>query len=290
MKMINSPGIYDIAESAYHADPVETPSLTSSVADILMNTSPLHAWYAHPRLGGTYDDNSNRNMDLGSAIHDALLMDMSKVDLIPYDNWRTQDARDMKINAYKNDRIPLLEKDIEFVNKVYEKHKNHFKSMDNEKVYVWSEEYDRYGLCAPGTTGKYKIWCRSRIDSVDHGSRCIVDLKTTAIALSDWSRTRAIHYLMQVGMYRRALWNAHEDEYGFFFAVIENYEPYEIKMFGLDGMLIKLADDLANEACRRWSKLDTSDIKGWHGYALGPHEIDCKAWVIDKYHRLIEGA
>ena len=99
MKMINSPGIYEIAESAYHADPVETPSLTSSVADILMNTSPLHAWYAHPRLGGTYDDNSNRNMDLGSAIHDALLMDMSKVDLIPYDNWRTQDARDMKIQC-----------------------------------------------------------------------------------------------------------------------------------------------------------------------------------------------
>ena len=290
MDRINSKGIYEITETAYHADPVETPSLTSSVADILMNTSPLHTWYAHPRLGGHYDDNSNRNMDLGSAIHDALLVNMSKIDVIPYDSFRTQDARDIKINAYKNDRIPLLEKDIELVNKVYEKHKDHFKSMDCEKVYVWNEEYDLYGLCAPGTTGKYKMWCRSRIDAIDHKSKCIVDLKTTALALSDWSRTRAIHYLMQIGMYRRALESLHEEEYGFFFAVIENYEPYEMKMFELDGMLIKLADDLAHEACKRWSKLDTSDISGWHGYVLGPHEIDCKAWVIDKYHRLIEGS
>ena len=277
MKMINSPGIYEIAETTYHADPVETPSLTSSVADILMNASPLHAWIAHPRLGGTYNDNSNRNMDLGSAIHDALLCDISKIDVIPYDNFRTQDARSMKVQAYKNDRIPLLENDVDLVIKVYEKHKNHFKSMDCEKVYVWNEEIE-----------KANIWCRSRIDAIDHESKCIVDLKTTALALSDWSRNRAIHYLMQVGMYRRALKNLHQEEYGFFFAVIENYEPYEMKMFGLDGILIKLADDLANEGCRRWSKLDTSDISGWHGYALGPHEIDCKAWVIDKYHHLIE--
>ena len=290
MKMINSPGIYEIAESAYHADPVETPSLTSSVADILMNTSPLHAWYAHPRLGGTYDDNSNRNMNLGSAIHDALLMDMSKVDLIPYDNWRAQDARDMKINAYKNDRIPLLEKDIDFVNKVYEKHKNHFKSMDNEKVYVWNEKFDCFGKQHPGTTGEGDIWCRSRIDSIDHESRRIIDLKTTAMALSDWSRTRSINYLMQVGMYRRALNKVHGEEYGFFFAVIENYEPYELKVFSLDEMLVKLADEYAQAACSRWSKLDTSDISGWHGYNIGPHQIGCKAWVIDKYHHLIEGA
>ena len=44
----------DISAEAYHADPAPEPSLSSSVAKILVNLSPAHARIAHPRLNPDY--------------------------------------------------------------------------------------------------------------------------------------------------------------------------------------------------------------------------------------------
>ena len=279
MKKITSSGIYTITEAAYHADPVKTPSLTSSVAKTIIHNSPLHAWYDHPRLGGTYDNNSNRNMDLGSAIHDAILLGMSKIEVIPYDNFRTAAAREMKVSAYENDLIPLLEKDVEVVNTISEKHHKHFKSMACEKVNVWNERIEGN-----------EIWCRARIDAVDYEDSLIIDLKTTALSVAEWKRMRYTEYLMQVGMYRRALRNMgkHPTEYQFIFAVLENYEPYEMKWFELDELIVNIADKMAEAACRIWSKLDLTDVSDWPGYSTLPHQIECPGWLIDKYHNIID--
>ena len=43
-------GIYNILAEQYHADPCVTASLSSSIAKILIEQSPMHAWMAHPRL------------------------------------------------------------------------------------------------------------------------------------------------------------------------------------------------------------------------------------------------
>ena len=45
------PGIHVWSHEEYLSDPCPEPSLSRSIADILMAQSPLHAWCAHPRLG-----------------------------------------------------------------------------------------------------------------------------------------------------------------------------------------------------------------------------------------------
>ncbi|WP_242401117.1 hypothetical protein [Acetobacter okinawensis] len=50
MSIITTPGIYDLPEAQYHADPCPTPSLSNSVARILLDESPMHAHFSHPRL------------------------------------------------------------------------------------------------------------------------------------------------------------------------------------------------------------------------------------------------
>ena len=54
---VPGPGIYPgISAADYHADCAPEPSLSSSIARTLLAQSPLHAYHAHPRMGGRYAD------------------------------------------------------------------------------------------------------------------------------------------------------------------------------------------------------------------------------------------
>ena len=59
----------------YHADvgsPV--PSLSSSIANVLISRSPLHAWMAHPRLNPDWRPEPwNKRLDFGTFAHKLLL-------------------------------------------------------------------------------------------------------------------------------------------------------------------------------------------------------------------------
>ena len=52
---ISEPGVYSLPDDAYHADPCPGPSLSSSVAKLMLDRSPLHAWHAHPRLNPNFE-------------------------------------------------------------------------------------------------------------------------------------------------------------------------------------------------------------------------------------------
>ena len=47
---VAAPGLYRMAAAAYHADPAPAPSLSSSLARLIVGHSPAHAKEAHPRL------------------------------------------------------------------------------------------------------------------------------------------------------------------------------------------------------------------------------------------------
>jgi hypothetical protein len=68
------PGIYtDMTAADYHADPCPNPSLTQSVAKVLLQRSPLHAWHAHPRLNPDYQHDDATKFDIGNIAHKMLL-------------------------------------------------------------------------------------------------------------------------------------------------------------------------------------------------------------------------
>jgi hypothetical protein len=81
---ITKPGIYrDFPTAHYFADPCPEPSLSQSVAKILVEQSPLHAFQAHPRLYvPTADEDADEKYDkaraIGNAAH-ALMLDRGKV-------------------------------------------------------------------------------------------------------------------------------------------------------------------------------------------------------------------
>lgn len=67
------PGIHDISAEAYHADPAPVPSLSSTLARLVLNRSPRHAWTAHPRLNPDHESKDSKTFDIGRAAHRAVL-------------------------------------------------------------------------------------------------------------------------------------------------------------------------------------------------------------------------
>lgn len=67
------PDIHDISVEEYHADPCAAPSLSSTLAGLLLNRSPRHAWTAHPRLNPEHQSKDSKTFDIGRAAHRAVL-------------------------------------------------------------------------------------------------------------------------------------------------------------------------------------------------------------------------
>ena len=57
----------------YHADPCMVPSLSNSVAQILLSESPRKAWFSHPKLNTAFAEKEDGKFDIGTAAHAVLL-------------------------------------------------------------------------------------------------------------------------------------------------------------------------------------------------------------------------
>jgi hypothetical protein len=102
--------LLDCSKEQYHADPTEVPSLSYSVAKILLTESPMHAYYYHPRLGGHVREQT-KAMGKGQVIHKLLLGIGADIVVVRADNFRTkaaQELRDAAIAAGKTRRLSRM--------------------------------------------------------------------------------------------------------------------------------------------------------------------------------------
>jgi hypothetical protein len=106
------PGLYhNIAASDYHADPCAEPSLSSSIANLLLAKTPAHARLAHPRLNPEVQESPNAAMNLGSVAHEILLGKGGGFSVAPFDDYRTKEARAWRDETIANGRTPIKNDD-----------------------------------------------------------------------------------------------------------------------------------------------------------------------------------
>ena len=67
------PGLHDISAEEYHRDPCSVPSLSSTLARLILNRSPRHAWTSHPRLNPDFESKDSTTFDIGRAAHRVVL-------------------------------------------------------------------------------------------------------------------------------------------------------------------------------------------------------------------------
>ena len=271
-------GIYfDIPEQEYHADPCFTPSLSSGVARTLLQQSPLHAWWAHPRLNPAHEPfEANKAMDHGSAIHAMLLGKGAEIVCVEANDWRTNATKEARDLARAAGKTPILAKELRQINEAvaaaraqllhHPEGRLLFEPGHAEATLLWNEA---------------GIWCRARADwLLDDPAMPIIDIKTTSLSAAPgaWERRLVKEYAIQDAFYRRGLAHLRGRTPPMRFLVIEVEPPYGVAVMCAAPSLAAWADAEVERAIALWARCVRSDK--WPGYSLHTAHIEAPPWVL----------
>lgn len=272
---VSTTGLFDnIPEHDYHQDCVEPmPSLSNSIAKLLVGRSPRHAAHKHPRLNLKWradEQEPTRAQDIGVAAHKMILGKGMTIDVLPFDDFRKKVAQEARDISRAAGRVPILEDDMDSVRLLAEA------AMDQLESTSLAGYFD-----APGRSEVTMIWrdvggiwCRGRLDrlpdaALDGGHITIADLKTTAGSAhpDDWqSIAFEKAFDVQSVMYPRGLRALVPSirTVEFKFAVLEQTPPYGLSIVEFSGQAIEEAHQLVELAMGMWATC--IKLGRWPGY------------------------
>jgi hypothetical protein len=276
---ISAPGVYDLPDDVYHADPAPTldgGSLSSSGAKkLLPPKTPAHfAWWRQ------HGQAPKAAFDFGHAAHAEVLGRGLPIDVLPWRDWRTKAAQTARAESYAAGRVPLLEDDHAVVVEMAAALREHPLASallapergKAEQSLFW--RHDRTG-----------VWLRARLDHLPHpvapGRRYVVaDYKTADDASDDaFSRTAASYgYHLQQAFYVagvRAV-GVHPDP-RFLFVVQEKAAPYLVNVVQLDDEAATLGRRRFDQAVNLFARCTRDGV--WPGYGDGVSLVTLPRWV-----------
>ena len=276
MRTIDRPGIYDLTMAEYLADPVgPAPSLSASIAHLLISRSPAHAKRQHPRLTPDYIAEESDAFDLGTAAHAYVLEGGFNLEIIDALDWRTQAARAARDAARAAGKTPVLAHRFVLVQAMAEaareqlaRHAARPIPLTNgqaERTLVWQEE---------------GVWCRARLDWLHADHRVLDDYKTCQNANPE-AFTRSLFafgYSVQAAFYLRGMAAVFgEAERAFRFIAQETSPPYALAVMALAPDAMVLAEKQVQMALKLWRECLSSGE--WPSYEPRIAYADVPAWI-----------
>lgn len=270
-----------MAAADYHADAfAERPTLSASIAHLLLTASPRHAWTNHPRLNPDFVPASDEKFDMGTACHALLLEGLNVVEVCDFPDWRTKAAKEARELARAHGRIPLLGHQYDDVLHMHSAVAEQIAALDldpvpltdgkPEQTMVWEED---------------GVLCRARIDWL-HTSGRVCDVKTTNRLAVGWDRGPLFDHGcdIQAALYIRGLtalqqrWFRPEE---WTWLVIETSPPYGLIPYRLTPPVLALGDAKVDRALHLWRECLTNDT--WPLYPAEPVDAQLPPWVESRW-------
>lgn len=272
----------DITEDDYHADALpewagSTPSLSNSIAKVLLDKSPAHAYSKHPKLGGVRTHSAL--FDAGKLAHKLLLGKGPDVEVVEERDWRKMTAQNARDAARALGRIPALRDDYDEAVVAADVVRGKLAKLgivldgESEVMVTWHEQ-----RATP-------VRCRGMLDHVimRDGRAMIWDLKTTRDASPRGASNSIVRYGYdtQRAAYTRA-WAALNPELriadiGFGFIFAETEPPYAVTCGRLDEILRERGEERWIQAVDLWA--DCLRFNQWPEYASSVVEFAAPHWI-----------
>lgn len=299
--------LFEMPADKYHADPLWEPSFSNSIAKVLLNDSPLHAWIQHPRLGNR-PRKPTAAMERGTLIHDLVLgvVDPHKpepdanIEICDFKDWRTKAAQEAKKIVLSCGKVPMTPNEYE----------RHLASLEEQ----WLETQDAvavansvigqledHGLAPDGMIEHVGVWeedtlagpvlCRCRIDCLWPERAAIMDLKTTWKAKPEMLPKHVLDYGYDVqqaaytSFLRKLMPNmAGREEFTFTFieelpAAHRGTTRSITIPVKLNGEFRAIGDAKWARACRKWRECLSTGI--WESYSMNTTvHLEPPAWAM----------
>lgn len=267
--------ILRITPDEYH----KRPGLSSSIASILVEQSPLHARAAHPMFGAEGNDHT-KSTARGAVCHTLTLGKGARFQVLQYENYKTKAAQNDRDTAIAAGLIPILDdghkEAIEIAAKATANLERRGIRLDGESELVieWHE---------PSASGP--VLCRCMLDHawIGGGAAKVLDLKFVGNAAPGAVERSAENfgYAVQAAAYRRAVTALDPQLAGrvdFLFAFAEVEKPYEMNLTRPDGAFRELGERRWLRAVEAWGACLLTDK--WPGYGSGVNTLSSPTWAL----------
>lgn len=272
--------LLEISEADYFADKIlpDTPTLSQSIASVLIDKSPLHAWAAHPRLGNCDGSETTKALDDGTLMHHMLLgTGAGAVTIIDAKDYRTKDAQALRDAAIAAGSLPVLahkyDELFSGVKTIRQRMADAgvdlalFDAAKSESAILWQED---------------GVWCRGKMDKLHVERRTIFDVKKTRSAKpSDCGKAMMNYgYDIQWAAYTSALdeLTGSPGDADMQIIFIEDVAPYVVTVGRPDGIMRELGAKKWRQAVAMWKSCMESGR--WPGYAASPVRFEAPPWSI----------
>lgn len=276
------PGIHlGVTAANYHADCSEHPSLSSSIAQILLNESPRKAWFSHPRLNPHYVERHDDKFDMGLCSHAMLLeKDASNIVIAPFDDWRKKEAQEIRKSARAVGKTALLERHYDSVRKMVDtalafiettEIAEEWHAAESEVTAIWTE-----GEAKP-------VYLRCRPDKLSRARRFIFDYKSTTDASPEAFSRQIVRmgYHVQDAFYRRGITSLTGEPAQFIFLAQSVEPPYECSLHGCDPALSEIADAEVERGVELWRACMKSGV--WPSHDTRIHWATAPTYLLTEH-------
>lgn len=277
--MITKPGIYtDMAAADYHADPAPAPSLSQSLAKILLAKSPLHAWHAHPRLNPDYVHDDDTKFDIGNIAHKMLLGRGKEIAVLEgFNDWRKDAAKEAREAAAKVGKIAVLGKTAARADRMVNAARAQLELRglgdlfgadgDSEVVVAWQEG---------------PIWLRQMIDWLSDDRLIFADYKTTDESAAPAALARKMvndgwHIQAAMGERGLDLVTGTGGRRKFLFVVQEATVPYALNVVEVGADPLVMGRKMLDAAVNTWTRCMRADR--FPGYPLDIVTPEFPGWA-----------
>jgi hypothetical protein len=272
----------DVSAQAYHADPAPKPSLSASIARVLVKRSPRHAWHKQPRLNVDLKPKPpTQEMEDGTALHRLVLGAGSPLAIAPYDSWQSDAAKHFRAAARKNHATPVLR----------ERYERILLPCAASARKQMKAHQGCSPLFAPGLAEVVAIWlegstyCRLRVDWLPSDPTLpVCDLKFTSksAAPEDWESEVWKEHGLRSAWYLRglaAVRGVAPPEYRL--VVVEISEPFAVSVFAAAADVLAEGREQVDDALEIWGAC--MRLKRWPGYAPVVNRVEFPPWRAAKW-------
>lgn len=293
---IDKPGIYpDFPEADYFRDPCPVPSLTQSVAKILLEQSPLHAWHAHPRLNPDFRRDEDTKFDVGNVAHKLMLGRGKDIEIFDAPDWNAtgmgkgakSELHEKRDAARAAGKVAVLRKTVTRAERMVAAAREQmehrglahlFRDGDGEVVAAWHEG---------------DIWLRQLIDWLTPDRLTFADFKTTDMNAAPHQIPRMMvnaGWPIQAAMGERGLNVIDPKNAGrrkFYFVVQETERPYALNVVEITEGALTMGRKQLDMAVTMWrhcfktdrwpcypAEIVRPEYPGWHETQVLAREIE----------------